>query len=124
MKAAAMLSLLGATVALGLYLGWRILRRQRNSAALGAVHLLLGAAGLECFVLLRRGAPDGTVIPAEIVGTTAAALLAFAMMSGLASQIIASMWGRRPANVALGLHATLGALGFLVFVFWLVKIWH
>ncbi len=119
MKSAAILILVGVTVALGVYLGWRILHRQRNRPGLGALHLLLGAAGLESVVMLQRGAPDGTVLQAAFTGTTAALLLAFALISGLVSAIVGSMWGRRPANVALCVHAALGAAGFVLVVAWL-----
>lgn len=122
MKSAAILILVGVTVALGIYLGWRVLRRQRNRPGLGALHLLLGAAGLESVVMLQRGAPDGTVVPAAFYGSAAALLLAFALISGLVAAIFGSMWGRRPANVALCVHATVGALGFAGVVAWLVKI--
>lgn len=121
MKSAAILILIGVTVALGIYLGWRVLRRERNKPVLGAVHLLLGAAGLESVVMLQHGAPDGTMLPAAFSGTTAALLLAFSLISGLVAAIVGSMWGRRPANVALCVHATLGVAGFAVVVAWLAN---
>lgn len=121
MKALSLLLLLGSSVALGLFLGWRYLRQVRNKPVHSAVHLMLGAAGLECMVMLRRGAPDGTVVPVEIVGTAAAFLLALAMLSGLLSPMVGRHWGRRPGTLALIAHATLGGGGFILFLVWLVQ---
>ena len=120
MKQLSLLILLGGTVALGLWLGWRYLRRVPNKPVHTAVHLLMGVAGLELLVMLRRGAPDGTLLTFETLGNASAILLLTAVMSGLLSPIIGRHWGRRPATVALVAHAALGGSGFLLFVAWLV----
>jgi hypothetical protein len=120
-KAASLLLLLGGSVALGLFLGWRYLRHQRNNPVHSAVHLMLGVAGLECMVMLRRGAPDGTVVPAEGWGNAAALLLVLSVLSGLLSPMVGRHWGRRPGTVALIAHAALGAGGFILFLGWLVQ---
>jgi hypothetical protein len=113
--------LLGGSAALGLYLGWQYVRRIRSNPVHSAVHLILGAAGLEFMVMLRRGAPDGTVVPADALSTAALVLLAMTMMSGLLSPMIGRYWGRRPCTVALIVHAALGALGLILFVAWLAS---
>jgi hypothetical protein len=120
-KTAPLLVLLCASVALGLFLGWRYLHRLRNNPVHSAVHLIMGGAGLECMVQLMRGAPDGSVFPAELLGRPAALLMALAMMSGFASPVIGRQFGRKPATAVLIAHAALGAGGFILAMAWLTK---
>ena len=47
--------LVSATVAIGLYMGLRYLRRARNPPTLIGVHFLLGAASLEPMLIVLRG---------------------------------------------------------------------
>lgn len=125
MKAASLLLLLCGSLALGLFLGWRRLRRLPNKPMHSAVHLLLGVAALQVMAMLRRGAPDGTVVAGGVLGTLAAILLLAALLSALLSCLLAGIIGRqglrRPANTALVAHATLATGGFIVFVAWLVQ---
>jgi CDP-diglyceride synthetase len=116
------LLLLIAALALGIFLAWQYLRRVRSKPAHGAVHLMLGVAGLELMVMLRRGAPDGTVMAADALGTAAAFLLAMAMISGLLSPIVARYWRRKAANVALAIHSGFGAVGFVLFIGWFAQL--
>ncbi len=121
MKFAWLLSMLAAATALGLWLGWRFLRGRRNRPVHAAVHLLLGGAALEGFVILRRGAPDGTVLPFEGWGNAAALLLVGAMLSGLATPLVAQWWGRRPVTAVLLLHAAAGLGGAGALVVWILR---
>lgn len=121
MKFAWLLAMLAAATGLGLWLGWRFLRRQRNPPVHAAVHLLLGGAALEGFVILRRGAPDGTVLPFEGLGNTAALLLVGAMLTGLAAPLVAQWWGRRPVGVVLAAHAAAGLAGAVALVTWILR---
>jgi hypothetical protein len=120
-KAAPLFLLLGAAVALGIFLGWRYLHHLRNNPVHSAVHLILGVAGLECMVLLMRGAPDGSVIPTQLLGKPAAVLLALTVMAGFAAPIVGRHFGRKTGTGALIAHATLGAAGFILAMAWLVK---
>ena len=110
------IALLSAAAALGLFLGWLYLRRVRRPVLVGA-HLLLGVGGIETMVMLLRGAPNGDVAPAGLLGTVAAALLAGALLSGLAAPLVARQ-SRATANVALATHAGFGVAGFIVFLTW------
>ena len=110
-------ALVTAAVGMGLYLGLLYLRRVRRPVLVGA-HLLLGAAGLEATAMLLRGTPDGTVTPAGTFGIVAAATLATTMISGLAAPLVAKR-SRRNSNIALGIHASVGVTGFVLFLAWL-----
>jgi hypothetical protein len=116
------LVLLTASVALGLLLGWRYLRRERNKPALIGVHLILGAAGLEAMAMLLRGTPDGTLIVAGTLGNAAGLLLAAAMISGFASPMIGKRSPRRTGTIALASHAGVGAAGFILFLAWVLQV--
>ena len=114
----AVLLLTGAVV-LGLLLGRDYLRRVRSKPALIGFHLLLGAGGLEVTVMLLRGSPGGASLPAGLLLKGTAGLLGFALLSGL----VAPMIGRRSRgtmNVALAVHVTAAASGFLLCLAWFV----
>lgn len=121
MKAGSLLLLLGLSAALGVFLGWRRLHHLPNKPVHRAVHLLLGLAGLQGLAMLRRGAPDGTVVPVEALGTASALLLVLAMMSGLLASVIARHVGRRPVAATLLVYVTVGAGGFVLFIVWLLQ---
>lgn len=104
-------ALLGACVALGVLLLVQYFRRVRSKPVHVGVHLILGVAGLEGLVMLFRGTPDGTLMPAGL-------LLLLAVMSGLASPMIARRWPRRVGSAALVTHAGVGAAGFVLFLAW------
>jgi hypothetical protein len=114
--------LLSLSVALGLFLGLQYLRRVRRKPALIAVHLMLGGAGLEGMAVLLRGTPDGTVIPAGLLGNAAALLLATAMVSGLATPMIGKRSPRKVGSIALATHVGFGAGGFVLFLAWVLQI--
>jgi hypothetical protein len=111
-------ALLGACVALGVLLLVQYFRRVRSKPVHVGVHLILGVAGLEGLVTLFRGTPDGTLMPAGTLGNAAGLLLLLAVMSGLASPMIARRWPRRVGSAALVTHAGVGAAGFVLFLAW------
>jgi hypothetical protein len=121
MRAMPSFLLLAATVALGVLLGLDYLRGERSKPLVIGAHLVLGAIGVESFVMLLRGAPDGSVLGAGPVGNAAAGLLAVAMMSGLIAPIIGRN-STRTMNTALVTHIGLAAGGVLLFVGWMLSL--
>lgn len=120
MRAIPAVLLLTGAVALGVLLGIEYLRRVRSRPVVIGLHLLLGAGSLEVMAMLLHGTPDGAATPARKVLQATAALLAFALCSGL----VAPMVGRRSRstmNAALGVHATSAAAGFVLCLYWFVR---
>ena len=113
------IALLSAAAGLGLFLGWLYLCGVRRPVLVGA-HLLLGVGGIETMVMLLGGAPNGDVAPSGLLGPVAAGLLAGALLSGLATPLVARQ-SRTTANVALATHAGLGLAGFIVFLAWVAS---
>lgn len=111
--------LLTAAVSLGLYLGWLYLKRQRRPA-LVALHLLLGAAGLQTTLMTLRGAPNGESLAAGTFGTAAACLLGAAMFSGLIAPMLCR-GSRSTANKVVATHVSVGLLGFALFLAWILR---
>lgn len=115
------LVLLSAAVALGLVLGLQYVRRVGSKPTLIGLHLILGGAGLEGMAILLRGTPDGTRLPAGVLGNAAAILLAMAMITGFASPMIGRRWPRKTGSIALATHAGLAAIGFVLFLAWWLR---
>jgi hypothetical protein len=113
---------LSAAVALGFYLGLQYLRRVRSKPGLIALHLMLGGAGLEGAAMLLRGTPDGTIMPAGILINSAALLLATAMITGFATPMIAKRNPRKVGSIALATHVGFGAVGFVLYVAWILQL--
>ena len=122
LKAVSMLVLLGVSIALGLWLGWRVLRRERRLPVPVAAHLILGGAGLEAFAMLRRGAPDGTLLAAGPLGNAAGLALVVAMLTGLLLSIFARQLGRGSMLALLAGHTLLGLAGFGLFLAWVTSL--
>jgi hypothetical protein len=115
----AVLLLTGAVV-LGVLLGIEYLRRVRSKPLVIGLHLLLGAGSLEVMAMLLHGTPDGAATPALKILQATAALMAFALCSGL----VAPMIGRRSRstmNAALGIHVAAAAAGFVLCLYWFVS---
>jgi hypothetical protein len=110
--------LLSASMALGLWMGWQFLRRSGSNPIHVGFHLILGVAGLEIVVMLLRGAPDGSVAAAGSLGKSAALVLATAVISGLATSVLARRWSRQESAWVLAIHALLGSAGFVLFLAW------
>jgi len=115
----AILFLAGAVV-LGLLLGRDYLRRVRSKPALIGFHFLLGAGGIEVTLMLMRGAPGGTTLPVSLLLKSAAALLGFALLAGVLAPIIGRR-SRGTMNVALSVHVSAAATGFLLYLVWFAK---
>ena len=109
----------GATVAIGLYMGLNYLKGRRDNRNLVAVHIIIGIVGLEVFVLLLRGAPDGTRLAESQLGPASALLFAGALFTGFVVPLIAKP---RPATTgpALAVHAVFGMVGFGALVLWVL----
>jgi hypothetical protein len=96
------------------------LRGVRSKPVLIGLHLLLGAGSLEVMAMLLHGTPNGAAIPAGRILQATAALLAFALCSGL----VASMIGRHSRstmNAALTIHVAASAAGFVLCLYWFVR---
>ena len=109
----------GSTVGIGLYMGLKYLRGERNNRMLVGVHVLIGIAGLEVLALLLRGAPDGTRLATSQLGPASALLLAAALFTGFLVPLIAAP---RPAATgpALAVHAVLGTVAFGALLLWVL----
>ncbi len=108
-----------AAVGIGLYMGVRYLTGSRNAPWLAALHLLLGAGGLEVMAMLLRGTPGGQTAAAGSFGVWAALLLAATLMSGLFVAIIVKPWPQG-VGVSLLVHALVGLAGFLALLGWVL----
>jgi len=108
-----------AAVILGIIIGLQYLRGIRKPVLIGT-HLLLGAGGLEQFVIMLQGTPSGEVISPGTFGRVAAGFFVAALASGLLAPMI-GRGSRRTANIALIAHIGVGAVGFLLFLAWLAK---
>jgi hypothetical protein len=113
------LVVIGASVALGLYLGFQFLQRRRNRPVLAAVYILPGLIALEAIALLLRGAPDRTFAPSPTPGQAAALLLVVALIVGLLTPMITRDRPRVVATLALTIHGLLATTAFLLLVVWL-----
>ncbi len=122
LKTVSLLVLLGVSVLLGLWLAWRFLQRQRRLPVPVAVHLLLAGAGLEAFAMLRRGAPDGTVLPTDPLSNAAGLALVVAMLTGLLLSIVARSLSRGSTMALMLGHALLGLGGFGLFCVWVLRL--
>lgn len=101
---------------LGTYLGWRVLKHERNRPVLIAVHLLPGIGALELIALLLRGAPNGATLATTTPGKLAALMIVVTLLIGFLSPIVLRGRSRGAVLTALSLHAIAGyaALGLLL----------
>jgi hypothetical protein len=115
MTAVPVLAILSAAVLLGLYLGLLYLRGERKPVLIGA-HFLLGAGGLEALVMLLHGTPDGAAPRTGSLGTTAALFFVISIISGVSAALLRR--SRVIANTVLAAHAGVGAIGFMLLLYW------
>lgn len=80
---------------------------------LGALHGVLGTAGLAALLLALRGPPRGEAMGVEPFGRIAAVLLAVALLAGLVV-LTARLRYRRVPGLAIGIHATLAVSGVVI----------
>ena len=79
----------------------------------GALHALLGVAGLGALLLALRGPPRGEAMGVGAFGGIAAWLLAFALLMGLVL-LSKRLRHRRPTSGPIGLHAMLAISGVVM----------
>ncbi|MFZ4111488.1 MAG: hypothetical protein ACOYKQ_13585 [Polymorphobacter sp.] len=114
------LAVIASTVVIGIYMGWRYLRGERNNRVLVGFHLVLGVIGLEVTAMVIRGAPSGERALGAL-GPLAAVLTAVTLLSGLLVPLIAQP---RPklAGPALAAHAAVGAVAFVLYLVWAIPV--
>ena len=113
--------LVSATVALGLILGFRYLKRVRNPPTLIGVHFLLGAASLEPMLIVLRGGLGHAAVKLSPVGVAAAGLICVALISGVTAVMVGRK-SRQTANLTLATHAGVAATAYLVLLAWAFKL--
>ena len=119
MKSAWLVLNLGLSTALGLWFAWRFfVQRRPNPPLLTSLHLVLGAIALIGLAMLRRGAPDGTVMAPGPLADTTGLLLVGAMATGLLASLVGRQWGRRPGARVLWVHLAAGLGGFGLLLWW------
>jgi hypothetical protein len=105
------------TMALGLFLVFKIIRGGRRTVFIG-LHILSGFVSLEMAVILLKGWPVGDAVPAGEYGNFAVAALAFAGFAGLVRPILAK--GSKPLSYALlAIHLGAGLTGVALCMTWL-----
>ncbi len=113
--------LVSATVAIGLYMGLRYLRRARNPPTLIGVHFLLGAASLEPMLIVLRGGLGHPATKLSPIGLVAAGLIALALMTGVTAVMVGRK-SRQTANLTLATHAGVAATAFVILLAWAFKL--
>jgi hypothetical protein len=116
----AILALVAATMAVGVYMGLRYLRRLRNRPSVIGLHFILGALTLEPLVVVLRGAPNGGVAKPTVIGVLGALFVLMALMSGVTAVMIGRK-SRQTANIALASHASVATVAFLLLLAWALK---
>ncbi len=117
MIAIPILLLITATVGVGLYMGLRYLRRQRNRPTIIGLHFLLGAFSLEPMVVTMRGGLGHPAEKLSPLAIAAAVFVALALFSGVTAVMIGRQ-SRQTANIALASHAGLAAAAFALVMTW------
>ena len=111
--------LLGAAMALGLWMGWQFLRRANSNPIHIGFHLLLGVGAMEAVVMLIRSTPDANL---AAWGKPAALVLALAVISGFATSVVARRWSHRSGGLVLAIHAVLAWVGFVMYLLWVFNL--
>lgn len=111
------IALLTVQVGIGLYMGLNYLRGTRNKPTFIGIHFLLGAIALEVMALVLRGAPSGEQAEGRTLLTTTAALVAAALLTGLAGAMLFKPMPKA-ARVALYSHAGIGLAAFAALMLW------
>ena len=115
-----LLYLLGAAVALGLYLGTLYLRGTPKPT-LSVIHGCLAFGGLAVLVVLVRGNPYVPYDPhPSRLGGVAAALLAWALFTGLVGPLYREK-SKRGREAILISHAAAGLAGVSVVLLWMSR---
>jgi hypothetical protein len=107
-------AILSAAVVLGIALALLHLRgRSRPPWMIGALHGVLGTAGLATLVLALRGPPRGAEAGVAAFGAIAAVLAAVALAMGLAVVTLARQ-SRRGVGLAITVHATFAMTAYVL----------
>ncbi len=106
-----LLATLLGTVLAGLHLRSR--RAGPPHWAGGALHGVLGVAGLGALLLALRGPPRGEAMGVGGFGDIAAVLLAIAVVAGLAA-LVARRRYRRVPGLVIGIHASIAVSGVVI----------
>jgi len=112
------IALLTVQVGIGLYMGMNYLRGTRNKPTFIGIHFLAGAVALEVMALVLRGAPNGDQAEGRSLLTAAAALVAAALLTGLAGAMLYKPMPKA-ARVALYSHAGIGLAAFAAIMLWI-----
>ncbi len=113
--------LVSATVALGLFMGFRYLKRVRNPPTLIGVHFLLGAASLEPMLIVLRGGLGHPAVKMSPLGIAAAGLIGLALISGVTAVMVGRK-SRQTATLTLAVHAGVAATAYLILLAWAFKV--
>jgi len=107
------LVILSAAVALGVALALVHLRGSLPSRPFGALHGVVGAAGLGALLLALRGPPRGVLTGVASFGAIAAVLAAVALVVGLGIAALARR-GRGGLGLVIAVHATLAITAYVL----------
>src|SRR5829696_527541 len=91
--------------------------RGRPPAWLGAIHAIIGIAGLGVLLIALQGPPRGVAYGVGGFGTMAAVVLSGALLAGVAIPVLARWRGRAPGVLA-ATHAGLAITGYVIFLAW------
>jgi len=116
----AILLLLVAT-GLGIIMGLRYFRGEKNKPTMIGLHFLFGAGGLEVLVMLMAGSPDGSTASSGPSAGLAAGFIAAALIMGLVAALSARQLPK--AMTALfGTHAAIALAGLALVIYWAASI--
>jgi hypothetical protein len=109
--------LIGLTVSLGIYMGLRYLRGEKNKPEVIGFHFLIGIGGLEVLMVLMAGGLDGLAFGHMPLAQIAAALIASALVIAVITAL-GRPKARATKNLALAAHAGTALLGFGALLIW------
>ena len=121
MKPLPIVFVITAGVALGLYLAWLFLRRERSKPVVIGVHVILGVIGLEGVAMLITGAPNGADPATGELVKMAGLFLVLAVMTGFATPMISKKRPRKVGFAAIGVHAAVAATGYAFLIAWAMQ---
>jgi Ca2+/Na+ antiporter len=113
----AVLGLVLATMAVGLYMGIRYLRHLRNRPSIIGLHFILGFLSLEPLAFLLRGAMSTATPRPSLVGILGGCGIMLALVSGVTAVMVGRK-SRQTANVTLATHVSLATGAFLLLATW------
>jgi hypothetical protein len=118
---AVIILMVGSNVAIGLWLGRGVLKRQPRSRVLVGVHLIIGLSMLEVLAIMLKQATDSGNASALPLAQIASALLAVALLSGFAGPVLGqSKPGARMPILAA--HAAAALSAFAVVLLWAARV--